>query len=324
MEYEKGNGNLPSIYVRGNNIPEAWEKSVLELYDKGLWYQRGGRKDKDKLQTDSTMTIEIENPLSDYFMHRGMNCGWTDLFEYEMEILGAKDSWVDSSGKIGRWPYSYHQRFTDYPGINGMINQINDTIDKIVQKPSSRQHNMITWFPEYDNNSEDPPCLQRIWFGLIPDEKSSNESYVFNMNYNFRSRNIMTASPMNMIGLSFLQYYILDEIKQKSDLEIEIGRMIEFNDSYHVSSKDQHLFTKFVDYFGSDINKEKSIEEKCFTRKKVFDMMEKRNSWKKLEDKILFQTKKFLTEEEFKIEKEKILNIFNYVRDTNKKLCENA
>ena len=63
-------GDIPVLSVRGNGIAEAWENSVVELYNHGAWYARQGPKDKGQLHIDSTMTIEIENPDSPLFMHK--------------------------------------------------------------------------------------------------------------------------------------------------------------------------------------------------------------------------------------------------------------
>lgn len=318
--YEKGDGNLPVLSVKGESIPEAWENSIIKLYENGLWYKRGGYKDKGRLNVDATMTIEIINPLSELFMHKGLNCSWTDLFEYQMEFLGAKDSWVDSTGESNRWPYSYHERLASYPGTKGTIDQIESTIRKMIEKPDSRQHNMITWVPERDDKSQDPPCLQRIWFGLIPDEIADDGSRVLNMNYNFRSRNVMIASLMNMLGLSMLQCYIKDELVKRTKNNIRIGRMVDFNDPYHVSAQDQHLLQGFMNRIEKSKERGETLEDRIYTRERILSMMDNK-AWSEIENKIINQTKNYLEGEKLEKEIEKIKKISKLVRETNENLC---
>jgi len=313
--YVRGNGNLPALSVKGNSIPEAWENSVVKLYEKGLWYKRSGRKDKGCLQVDSTMTIEITNPNSDLYMHKYMTCGIKDLFGYQMEILGAKDSWVDTTGKTTRWPYHYHERLISYPGSKNLINQIDLMIEKLSNSLSTRKSNGITWVPERDFDSQDPPCLQRIWLGLIPDEISEDNTFILNMNYNFRSRNVMIAAPMNQTGLATLQIYLRNKIIEKTGKNIKLGRIVDFTDGYHVSARDQPILEGFVNRLKISKEKGEGIEERCFSKEFAFKSIEQMKS--EIEEQMIEQTKKYLSGKKLEVELENILKVSQEVRDIN-------
>lgn len=317
--YTKGDGNLPVLYVSGDSIPEAWENSVRELNNKGLWYHRHSRKDKGELQVDATTIIEVKNPLSNLFLHKGMNCEFETLFGYQMELFGVTDSWVDASDETDRWPYTYSERIFTFPGSKKLTNQMEATIEKMVRKPATRQLNMSIWSPERDNTSSDPPCLQRLWFGLIPNEESE-DSYTLNMNYNFRSRNVMTAAPMNMTGLSFFQFYVARELMERTDKKVEVGRMVDINDSYHVSAQDQELLEKFIGRFE---NPEGTIEDRTFSRQMGLEIMDSYNGWGKLEKKYIDQTGKYLEGKELEEETEKILGISKNIQEMNRALVGN-
>jgi len=315
-DYVKGNGNLPLLSVSGESIPEAWENSVVELFSKGLWYHRSGRKDKGGLQVDSTMSIEIRNPSSELVYHKYMTCGWEDLLEYQMEILGAKDSWVDPTGKSTVWPYHYHERLTKYPGTKGLVDQIEEGIvQKLKRKFSTRQANAITWVPEKDNESDDPPCLQRIWVCLVPDERSGDKDLVLNMNYHFRSRNVMIASPMNQFGLKTLQAYIRERLIKETDKKITSGRIVDINDSYHISVQDQHILKGFVERLEKSKAKKEEIKDRSYTRDLFNELVE--GSYSKIEDKIITQTQKIMAGDELEREIEKIRRISGLVRKIN-------
>ena len=232
-----------------------------------------------------------------------------------MEILGAKDSWVDKTGKSTKWPYHYHERLSSYPGADSriQIDQIEEIIKKIAAKPWERRHNIITWVPERDLKSDDPPCLQRVWFFPSPNEDGS---YSLNMNYNFRSRNVMIASPMNMIGLYALQCYVRDEVKKRSGMNLKNGRIVDFIDSFHVSAQDQHILKNFMPRLNQSLKKGKTIEDRSFTREYIFGEMN--YLIPEIEAKIIVQTEKEFEERYpdkteryrlFELEKEKIHQI---------------
>lgn len=289
---KKGDGNLPVLYARGNSIPEAWEASVVKLYNEGLLWHREGRKDKGRQTLDSSMTIEIANPDSDLFMHKYMTSDPEALLDYQLEILGAKDAWVHTEPGSTKWPYHYHERLATYPGTKGLVNQIERIIDGISNERWSRGHNMITWVPERDFDSVDPPCLQKLWFEVIPDELAEDNSFRLNMNYIFRSRNVMIAAPMNMVGLHTLYTHIKNKVIEKSGMNLKTGRIVDFVDSYHVSAQDMHILNDFMARYNKSMEKGESSEDRCLSREICFMGMDQ----KAIVDKIIEQTRKELIE----------------------------
>ena len=260
--------NIPVLSVKGESIPEAWERSVVELYENGLRYCRDGPKDKGREQVDCTMTIEVENPDHEFFMHRGMSCSIDGLLEYQMEMLGAKNSLVVNrydNTDDPRWPYAYNDRFSNYPFRKEAIDQIEGVIQNLINEPHMRRANMITCVPEKDIKSDDPPCLQNVWFFLGPE---GNDSYLLNMNYVFRSRNVMIAAPMNMVGLYTLQCYVRDKINERTDFHVENGRIVDFVHSYHVRADDMENLEKFIESLGK-----RNFEDRVWSRSHVFGIM---------------------------------------------------
>lgn len=260
---------LPVLNVRGESIPEAWENSILELYKKGQWYKRDD-PDDNEMQVDATMCITIENPDSDLFMHKSMGCGIEDLLAYEMEIHGAKDSWRKELGDAedNKWDYLYHERLASYPTLKGPVDQIKFVIDRLCRRPFSRRINSITWVPERDMSAKDTPCLQRIGFLVTPDTESPKINRL-NMTYNFRSRNAMTAAPMNMVGLYAFQCTIRDGVRSVSGMNLENGRIADITDSYHVSTRDQKLLKGFMERYERSVAKNETIKDRAFSGKEV-------------------------------------------------------
>ena len=317
----KKRGDLSVLVASGNGIPEAWENSLIKLNNEGLWYERSGRKDKGRLHLDSTMTIEIIDPINYSFMHSFGGYGWEQIFEYQMEMLGAKDSFEDRKGESNRWPYQYHERLADYPGTTMNINQIEEgIIKKLAQRPDTKQSNAITWVPERDNYSIDPPCLQRIWCGLVPLDDPEKGPFALNMNYNFRSRNAMIAAPWNMAGLLAIQTYILNRLKEETGFEIQHARLVDFTDSYHVKADDQSKLETFMKKLTESKKRREEIDQRVFPKEMVLQMMnESRDS---IEKKIIDQAGQYLKEEALERKIKEIGRIADAVVDINNTYLE--
>jgi len=274
-------GDIPVLNVSGNGIAEAWENSVVELYNKGAWYSRAGPKDKGQLHVDSTMTIEIKNPDSSRFMHKYVQFDFTDMIEYEMEMLGAKNSLVhdsefDPEGDT-RWNYHYAKRFLAYPGFKGDdVNQIEAMVKGLSEEPWKRRNHMVTWVPEEDSKSDDPPCLQSVWAYIAP---AGDDLFKLNMDYTFRSRNVMRAAPQNMKGMHVIQSYLRDEVIENTGMKLVNGRLCDHSFSYHVSAQDQPELQGFMKRFdkalrGETRKNERTIDDRCFDEEFINEQYE--------------------------------------------------
>lgn len=122
-------GNIPVITVYGKTMPEAWEKSVVKTWKKGVEIATQYDKDGDPLSKDCTMIMVVQDPMAEPRIHRAFPGGLEDLEVYRQEVLlGIHDSWVDTS---------------------------------------SRRVQAVTWQAWHDPGLKDPPCLQRIWVRML-------------------------------------------------------------------------------------------------------------------------------------------------------------
>lgn len=278
--YKKFTGDIPVLSVRGNGIAEAWENSVVELYNNGGWYARQGPKDKGQMHVDSTMTVTVKNPDSPLFFHRYTQYGFGDLLEYELEVLGAKDVLVhdpnfDPEGDT-RWEYHYSERLMKYPGLGGAIDQLDEMVKGLSNEPWNRRNQGITWVPEKDIGSKNPPCLQRIWAYIAPvgDGTGEVEKFKLNMNYHFRSRNVMIAAPMNMKGMHVIQSYLRDEVIENTGMNLVNGRLVDMIDAYHVSAQDQPTLNGFMKRLQKSKENGESIEDRVFSGDMAYEQYE--------------------------------------------------
>jgi thymidylate synthase len=232
-------GNIPILKVEGKTLPEAWEKSVLEVWEKGIGIQTEYDRKEDPPSKDCTMIMVVKEPFSEPRIHRAFPAGLEELEIYRQEVLeGVHDHWINP--REGKWTYTYHKRLFEYEIEGQAINQINYIIKRLGKKGYSRRAQAITWNPEVDPPTEDPPCLQRIWLRIFENKKGEP---VLNMNTHWRSRDAYKAAFMNMFALTSLQRMIAQGIGEK----VLIGRYIDISDSYHIYGSYYQEFKGFLD-----------------------------------------------------------------------------
>jgi hypothetical protein len=236
---------IPILNASGESLPEAWEKSIIVLCDNGAVYQRGDDEDPGN-QLDAMMRIGVKNPDADPFAHMlgGTNAVGSPALDYMMEMLGAKSGWIKDFDDVKdtKWEYTYFDCLKKWQNT---IDQLDWAVGRLSSRPFSRRTNLITWDAKRDTqpDAKNTPCLQRIWFNIIPEQHMTNPG--LDMHYSFRSRNVMSASFGNMLGLYILGCDIRDKVEQATGKSLDM-RMVDSVDSYHVNSKDYGIFMQNI------------------------------------------------------------------------------
>ncbi len=280
---------LPVITIKGENIAEIWEKSLVALWEKGTENKTEYDKKSDPPSKDATMIMAINQPFSEPRIHLAFPGGMEDLEKYRQEIVfGVHDDWINP--EEGKWTYTYHDRLFNYhlpqnpkeavhpvrsrsplgdrtempkalPTSNG-VNQVEKLIEKLSSTYYSRRAQAITWIPFCDADTNDPPCLQRIWCRIFEE----NSELYLTMNTHWRSRDAYRAAFMNLFGITELQKYIAEEISKKIDRKVNIGRYVDISDSYHIYGESfpdfKNRFLNLLskrEFYNSEISKSRTI-----------------------------------------------------------------
>jgi thymidylate synthase len=264
--------NIPVLMVEGHSLAEAWEKSLVELNSKGCDIKTEYDKPDDPPSKDSTMTIVVQEPLSEPMIHRDFPGGLEDLQEYVLEVLeGIKDHCIRdaSDPNDSRWEYTYHQRLFSYaiPGVGRIYDQIEIIAEKLAKVPYTRRAQAITWKVWEDNTCYDPACLQSVWCRLLAGE---NDTWSLNTNVRFRSNDAYKAAFMNMFALTQLQVKIAARITELSGRKIELGRYVHQADSYHIYGS---YFEEFHNRFLKAINS-RTFEQRTYRYEDVREIMQ--------------------------------------------------
>ena len=240
-------GCIPVLSVSGANLPDAWEKAILLVWERGTDVRTEyDRRDAaghfvDPPSRDATMMIEVTDPFAEPRIHKNFPGGPEELEVYRQEVVeGIHDHWVDP-GDPDKWTYTYHQRLFAYRATENLsdprarslttVDQIEHVVNKAAETCYSRRIQAITWIPNADTQTEDPPCLQRIWFRLLADESGT---LVLNMNTHWRSRDAYKAWFMNVFALTDLQRVIACRIAERMGRAVRVGRYVDVSDSFHI------------------------------------------------------------------------------------------
>jgi thymidylate synthase len=233
-------GNIPVLSVVGETIPQAYERAIKEVWEKGASIRTEYDRPGDPPSRDATVIITVEDPFGQPRFHRSFADGLGGLSEYVMEVVnGAHDYWVKPRAEIlkgaestdTRWTYTYHRRLFEYEIEEHVVNQVDYLIKKLSETSYSRRAQAITWNTRLDPPTDDPPCLQRVWGRLLEDDDGV---LVFNMNTHWRSRDLYKAWFENVIALTTLMRKIAKQISEASSREVRLGRYVDVSDSLHI------------------------------------------------------------------------------------------
>jgi thymidylate synthase len=242
--------------IEGRTLPEAWEKAVIAAWDGGLEIRTEYDKKGDPPSRDCTMIMVVDEPMSEPRIHRSFPGGLEDLEVYRQEVVsGIHDHWIKP--EEGKWTYTYHQRLTAFEAGGRTVDQLDYVVRKLASAPHSRRAQAITWHPGTDPVTDDPPCLQRIWFRLCP---AGDGMYSLNMNTHWRSRDAYKASFMNMFALTDLQRVISAKVSAQMKSPVIVGRYVDISDSFHIYGSYAEEFGKFLKTV-----RERPFEDKTWT-----------------------------------------------------------
>ncbi|MHC5061514.1 MAG: thymidylate synthase [Planctomycetota bacterium] len=234
-------GGIPTIAITAHCLPQAWEKTVIAVWDNGVDVKTQYDKSGDPPSKDATVMITVNDPFAEPRIHKNFPGGPEELEVYRQEVVdGIHDHWIDPAA--GKWTYTYHERLFAFCPVADLrsadsarpfeaFNQIQYIIDTLADTAHTRRAQAITWMPTADPKTDDPPCLQRIWCRLITDDSGET---VLNMNTHWRSRDLYKAWYMNVYALTDLQKIIAGQIAQKIGKPIRVGRYVDITDSLHI------------------------------------------------------------------------------------------
>ncbi len=121
--------------------------------------------------------IAVSNPFNEPRIHKNFPGGPEELEAYRQEVVdGIHDHWIDPAA--GKWTYTYHERLFAYRPVEDLRNakarsrsrrstRSSTSSTSLAEAGHTRRAQAVTWMPTADPQTDDPPCLQRIWCRLV-------------------------------------------------------------------------------------------------------------------------------------------------------------
>jgi len=229
---------MAEVIVYGKNLAGSYHQALLKLKECGDVVDCS---DWNTTCLETSMTIVIEEPVSEPMISKCFIGGPHELQQYIMEML---DGILDFEVEKGNWVYTYHNRMVEMKSPDGnVINQIDFVVDELKRNPSSRRA-VILVRNSSDLDSDDPACLQHIQYFI---REGKLECKVL-----FRSNDACKASFMNMFALIMLQKRVAD------CLGIPVGAYTHRANSYHCYERDFDSLDRYIERIRND-------EDSCIT-----------------------------------------------------------
>jgi len=244
---------MKTIHVVEETLPRAWENAILECWKNGCNFptEYDNKKDRnDPPSKDVCALIHVTDPMKEPRIHRAFPGGLDDLEKYRLEVVhGVRNHYMDDLDNPDCWTYTYNRRLFEYdvPG-KATVNQIDACISKLKECSFTRRAIAITYQPWNDVGTDDPPCLQNLFFRV--------ENGKLNMSIFIRSNCAYDAAFMNMWAFVELQKYVADRVG------VDVGEYVHFATSFHIYGSNFDRFKGFL----KTVEK-RTFEERTYTTK---------------------------------------------------------
>ncbi|MCR4435402.1 MAG: thymidylate synthase [Clostridiales bacterium] len=209
---------MKEIFVQGATLPEAYHKALAELYYCGEITEC---PDYNQKQKECSMTVFVENPLSEPMVSKLFIGGYEELEQYRQEVLDGILDFMIGHG----WAYTYHSRIAE---------QISFIYDELKRNPFSRRAviDIRDWKADTKEGNDSPACLQHMQF-FVRENK-------LHLKVLMRSNDAPKAAFMNMFAFIMLQKRIADHLKY------EMGTYTHRANSFHCYERDFKLLEGYM------------------------------------------------------------------------------
>ena len=210
-------GDLSGHLVKGQTVAEAWLKAIHLIRSTGRLTESQYGERQELIQ----MTSVVYNEPADFHFEP-----WLPVTKDFMEGYIPQMCYGDLPEGIS---YTYGSKIRNWQYKNSIsvsIDQLTAVASKLAANKDSSQCTISLWDVEIDTFSKSPPCLTNIWVRLI-DRKLI-------LIATFRSHDVYTAYPSNVMALRGLQAILLDKLYELSDKIYDAGELIINSQSAHI------------------------------------------------------------------------------------------
>jgi len=212
----------PINVIEETNFHNAWVKAIRFCYNQGNNIKFGNISDikciKDSCQlislTGNAIQQILDKEIHPLYPFKQIN-QYCD--EYTRQYL---KTYLQKSLEE-KFSYLYFDRLVNYDTIDQLSIMKDQLQEQIQTNITSNRCQAITWHPEIDLKTDNPPCLQSIQVRYIGNNK-------VDVHWHFRSRDLITAWQANVIAITEC---INNEIIPNNCI---IARIVDYSDSLHI------------------------------------------------------------------------------------------
>ena len=211
-------GDLSGHLVKGETVAEVWLKAIALIRSTGRLTESQYGERQELIQ----MTSVVYNEPAEFHFEP-----WLPVTKDFMEGYIPQMCYGDLPEGIS---YTYGSKIRNWQYKNSIsilrIDQLTAVASKLAANKDSSQCTISLWDVETDTFSKSPPCLTNIWVRLV-DRKLI-------LIATFRSHDVYTAYPSNVMALRELQGILLHRLYELSDEVYDAGELIINSQSAHI------------------------------------------------------------------------------------------
>ena len=211
-----------------NSIERAWRDILFDIYKNGHIHKKDDAEIKEIVGVhkylenptinvlSDTLNMEITPSDSNDYL-KNIESGNYDIEGYPIKgvVLAEYVKSIHNKSKQG-FVYTYPNRLqAHFINENGLINQIEVVVKRLSENLGTNRAVMVLYDPDVDSYEEDDPeklvedipCLNWLQV-LVRDD-------ILNLHVKFRSNDIFTAFPSNMMLITYLGMLITEKLNEQ-------------------------------------------------------------------------------------------------------------
>ena len=217
----------PNYESEETDFIDAWQNAVRFCIEHG--YKIDTEYDQESLDMCSRITLSGRaiHQIKSRQLHKKFPTRGKHLQEYIKQFTPEFNADI--------FEYTYYKRLSKYPELSAQSKERNQLKEIKNNLRNSRRLFAITWIPDWDIESSEPPCFQSIQLRVLQEPDTDNHMLsrgrveVF---LNWRSRDLYSAWMSNLIGIVFMIY---NEIL---DNKYEIVKITDYTTMMHIYTND--------------------------------------------------------------------------------------
>ena len=207
--------------IRNGKIADAWLRIVCHVMKFGKI--KKSQQSSDIREIVNLVAVIDDENSSDPYIPNFLPFGVAEIENYYPHVMTAKG--------IEGTKYTYGQKLRNFRGMN----QIEFIINNLKQTNYSRRAVAVTWDPESDIHTENPPCWIVVQC-IVQEEKLYLTCYI-------RSNDMFAAWPLNAFGLRRMQQEVA------TSLGLKTGPLTTISASAHIYSHDWNKAKDVMDKY---------------------------------------------------------------------------